>query len=347
MSENIEDKADPGISGNIGEGEETEVVDYSSTDVTGNQSHIPEAEETLQEVDTRNICSRTPEIQQLLIEMLDITRCRDITSEELLRVRSLELDRIPLKVGDLDGFKNLTSLTLLTREVSEGLFDDLESLEHMELVLETPPSTGLFKSLSALRQLELRIEAQADVVALPLKGMFEGLSKLETLDLGVRNSASNYAVALLNGSLTGMPKLQQLKISNVSRVESDTFSELPALRTVILEAINLPDHLTKPSVPPDVFVGNPDLGSVYLSGFQEISRLEFNSLSVVCRMQSNMDLRYGVEFDVVVEDKVVEVVDYDWDEEILECTLRVAPEGSESWQEVKVDVPPLPSPRRN
>ena len=163
--------------------------------------------------------------------MSGITRCRDITGEELLRVRKLELRKIPLKVGDLVGFKNLTSLTLITQEASLGLFDDLESLEYLGLGLETPPPSGLFKNLAALQRLELLIEAEPDAQALALQGMFVGLVDLEGLDLTVRNSSGDYAVALSIGSLTGMPKLQQLEVSNVSRIESGALGDLTALRS--------------------------------------------------------------------------------------------------------------------
>lgn len=84
-----------------------------------------------------------------------------------------------------------------------------------------------------------------------------------------------------------------------------------------------------------------------MSGFREVSRLDFNSLDVICRMQRNMDLRYGIDFAVVVQGEVVEVVDYDWDDDALSCTLRVAPYGTEDWDEVKVNVPPLPEHRRS
>ena len=97
------------------------------------------------DVKNENICGRTPEIQQLLIEMLHITKCRDITGEELLRVRELELSGMPLEVGDLDGFTNLKRLALITREAPVGLFDHLVNLEYLNLGLETHPSPGLFK----------------------------------------------------------------------------------------------------------------------------------------------------------------------------------------------------------
>lgn len=345
--EDLIDNTELEISGVTDETAQEELAEGHSAEETETNPRSKEKGEIVQAIDTENICGRTPEIQNLLIERLSITRCRDITGEELLRVRTLELDRIPLKVGDLDGFKNLTTLAVYTEETAVGLFDDLESLEYLRLGLETPPPVGLFGKLGDLQRLELHVEADADADDLAMQGMFEGLNDLESLKLNLSNPSGDYAVSLLTGSLTGMPKLQELEISNVSRVESGTFRDLPALRSANLDAIDLPDHLTKPSIPTDTFIANPDLGRVYLSGFQELSRLEFNSLNVVCRMQNNMDLRYGVEFKIIVDGKVVEVVDYDWDGELLECTLRVAPVDSENWEEVRVEVPPLPQSRRN
>lgn len=309
---------------------------------------VEESEATPQvvEVDTGNICNRTPEIQQRLIEMLQITSCREITGEELVRVRHLELGRMPLKVGDLDGFISLTSLTLLAEEAPVGLFDELVSLEYLELGLEAPPSPGLFRNLATLQQMELFVGAQDDAEDLALQGVFEGLNALMHLELEVSARSEDYSIPLVQGSLTGMPNLQTLEISNVSRVEAGVLDGLPALRSANLRAINLPDHLSKPSLPPDVFAGNPDLERVGFSGFRDVPRLDFNSLNVICRMQSNMDLRYGVGFEAVVQQEVVEVVDYDWDDDNLACTLRVAPVGTENWQEVRVNVQALPESRR-
>ncbi len=339
------DKLDiPGIVGTQEE-QEPEGIDTGrlSQDIRDEFDATPQAVE----VDTGNICNRTPEIQQRLIEMLGITSCREITGEELVRVRQLELGRMPLKVGDLDGFINLTSLKLFAEDTPVGLLDDLVNLETLELGLEQPPPGGLFRNLVSLKQLDLLVDAQDDPQQLQLQGVFEGLTDLTYLALGVSDGSSGFAVPLMQESLIGMPSLLTLEISSVSRVEAGTLNNLPALRSVDLQAIRLPDHLSKPSLPPDTFSGNPDLERISLSGFREVSRLDFNSLDVICRMQRNMDLRYGIDFAVVVQGEVVEVVDYDWDDDALSCTLRVAPYGTEDWDEVKVNVPPLPEHRRS
>ena len=314
-----------------------------SEDTPGESDATSQAEED----DTGNICGRTPEIQQRLIEMLGIKSCREITGEELVRVRQLELGKMPLKIGDLDGFVNLTSLVLVAEDAPVGLFDDLVNLESLQLGMEKPPSKGLFRSLVNLQNMELFIEAQDDSEDLALPGVFEGLTALKYLEIEVGDSSNNYAVPLTEGSLNGMPNLQALELSSVSRVEAGTLHSLPSLRSIDLRAIALPDHLSKPSLPSDIFAGNPDLERISLSGFRELSRLDFNSLDVICRMQRNMDLRYGVDFAAVVQGEVVEIVDYDWDDEEISCTLRVAPFGSEDWDEVKINVAPLPESRRS
>lgn len=328
-------------------GANEESLEDSPVEGTEAQSDEKGLGETAAEVSEANICLRTPEIQQLLIEMLEIKSCRDITGEELVRIRELELQGIPVKVGDLDGFINLTTLTLVTDEASVGLFDDLASLEYLGLGLKVPPSEGLFHNLASLKELGLFIEAEDDSKELILEGVFDGLAALEHFELGFDDGSYRYAVPLVQGSLTGMPNLQHLEISNVSRLESGTLRTLPALRSVVLQATDLPEHLSKPSLPSDIFVENPNLGSISVSGFRDASRLEFNSHKVVCRMHRNMDMMYGVDFATVVEGKAVEVIDYDWDGNSLDCTLRVAPEGTDNWKEVKVSVPPLPQSRRS
>ena len=299
------------------------------------------------DVYNENICGRTPEIQQLLIEMLHITKCRDITGEELLRVRELELREMPLEVGDLDGFINLKRLTLVTRDAPVGLFDDLANLEHLGLGLEIPPSPGLFSALATLKEMELGVRAEIADDEIELRGLFEGLDTLEKLEMNFSDGSDGFAVPLVQGSLSGVPKLQNLAVSSVNRVESGIFSDLPELRFVEIQAISLPDHLSKPSIPSDLFVESPDLGGISFQGFRETSRLEFNSLDVICRMQRNMDLMYGVDFAAIVKGETVEIIDYGWDDETLECTLRVAPEGTEHWEEKKVSVSPLPRSRRS
>ena len=180
-----------------------------------------------------------------------------------------------------------------------------------------------------------------------MRGLFEGLNTLEILEMNFSDGSDDFAVLLSQGSLAGMPKLQHLAVSSVNRVESGIFSDLPDLRSVDLRAVSLPDHLSKPSLPSDLFVESPDLGSISLQGFRETSRLEFNSFDVICRMQRNMDLMYGVDFAAIVKGNTVEIIDYDWDDETIECTLRVAPEGTENWEEEKVSVSPLPKSRRS
>ena len=342
--------------------EEQEPEEYEPVEESEDIPDESEATPQVVEVDTGNICGRTPEIQQRLIEMLQITSCREITGEELVRVRKLELGRMPLTVGDLDGFINLTSLSLSAEDAPAGLLDDLVSLEKLELGLKAPPSPGLFKNLGKLKEMKLSIDdlddsqnydTQYNAKDMDLQGVFEGLTALKHLVLEV--SSDSYAVALKSGSLTGMPILQELKIYNIGRVEAGSLNDLPALRSAHLQPESLPDYLPKPHLPVDIFARNPDLVYLQLNGWGEISRLEFNSLDVVCRIEGDVIPYhyYDRDFTAVVDQKLVKRSGRDGNsDDEWECKLRLAPIDTdnwdiENWEEVLLTVPPLPESRRS
>ena len=300
-------------------------------------------DEPVEEVASKNICNRTPELQQYLIGLLQINRCSDITKEELIRVRELSLPYVELKAGDLDGFVNVKEMSLLIQEPLPGMFDDLVGLEVMHLRMESPPSPGMFGSLENLRDLEIYFASEGGAGDIALQsGVLEGLKNLEKLHLDGEGGSVEYSLGLTTGSMEGAQRLQELAVNFVSRVEPGTLTNLTGLRSVQLRARYLPDHLTKPSIQSDLFASNSGLESIYLEGFQDISELEFQSLAVVCRIQGETNLPYGQGFTLVVQGKIVETVDYGWSDESRNCILRTAPIGTENWEEVEVSVQILP-----
>ena len=347
------------------DGEKMEPVEDAASEQSEDSNDESNVTSTLADVDTGNICTRTPEIQQLLIQQLQINSCREITGEELLRVRELSTstpEGIPPKIGDLDGLINLTTLTFSSDEAPVGLFDDLVSLESLRLQLKTPPAPGLFENLGRLQEMNLSVndrddaqnyDTQYNSEDLDLQGVFEGLTALEGLELVV--NSDDYSVSLMSGSLTGMPNLQELKIYDLGRVEAGAFGDLPVLRSVYLQAYYLPDHLPKPPLAVDVFADNPDLAYVEVSGFGEVPRLGFNSLNVVCRIEGNIVpyYYYDRDFTAVVDGKLVKRESRDGSSnDGWECQLRAVPVNTknwdiETWAEVQVTVPPLPDTRRN
>ena len=360
--EEVEENTGLEITGMSEETRDVGITESNSIEETKTEPLETEKEAAIPEIDTANICDRTPEIQQRLIEMLQINSCRDITGEELVRVQDLSLSEMPLKDGDLDSFINLTNLRLSTEEAPVGLLDDLVSLEKLELGLEVPPSPGSFENLGRLREMRLSIDDrdetqyddnQYNAEELNLKGVFEGLAALERLVLEVRSD--NYAVVLTNGSMTGMPTLQELEIHNIGRVEAGALNDLPALRSANLQLENLPDYLPKPNLPENIFAGHPDLTYLRFYGWGEITRLEFNSLDVVCRIEGDVVPYhyYDRDFTAVVGENLVKRSDRqgrgndEW-----ECKLRLAPVDTdnwdiENWEEVVLTVPPLPESRRS
>ena len=53
------------------------------------------------------ICYRTPELQEVLLEMLDVELCQVINEKELYRIRDLEVNMPSVKEGDFEGLVNV------------------------------------------------------------------------------------------------------------------------------------------------------------------------------------------------------------------------------------------------
>ena len=169
--------------------------------------------------DTGNICYRTPEVQQAILDTLDIVACRVVTAAELFRIQ--ELPRIE------------------ARAFKPGDFADLPNLYQLEISSETLPEPAIFDGLSGLTVLDFRIDSEGQSVALP-PAMFASLPQLEGLALSCycRMSAD---------TLDGLPTLQGLSVRYATVYTPHALDSLGSLQYLEWEIARLssaPESLT-------------------------------------------------------------------------------------------------------
>ena len=163
----------------------TEAAVQSTTpdDTRRSQTHTPQIEEP-QETPTQNpqmeevnkpagiknnICWRTPEVQDRIIQDLSIPSCQIINESELFRIRNLRLETPSVKPGDFDHMPNLQGLRIhrLRELPPDETFTGLPNLQ--ELVIEITPD-GWQK------------DKKPDSLTIT-PGTFTGLEGLERLDI--------------------------------------------------------------------------------------------------------------------------------------------------------------------
>ena len=156
------------------------------------------------------ICYRTPELQDVILDKLDVDLCQVVNEKELFRIRDLGNVNIPsVKEGDFAGFVNVQSMTLRTGTIEANGLRGLDGLREMHLVTQPEQMlrTESFMGLESVEELkiELRPESlpQAGLPELPelpnlkyltIRGMnaeesdpspFRNLKNLETLNLRI------------------------------------------------------------------------------------------------------------------------------------------------------------------
>ena len=158
------------------------------------------------------ICDRTPEVRDAIVRLQDADWCILVASEQLEKVRFLELrnENMPaIKADDFDGLTNLTYLGLRDNNLvslPEGVFDDLISLERLHLDendLASLPE-GIFDNLFNLKDLEF---SNNDLVSLP-PDVFDNLKNLEMLDI-----SNNLLSSLPPGIFENLMELESLDLT--------------------------------------------------------------------------------------------------------------------------------------
>ena len=158
------------------------------------------------------ICYRTPELQEVLLEMLDVELCQVINEKELYRIRDLKAKMPSVKEGDFEGLVNVESLSVTTGPIGINGLRGLESLR--ELSLSVQKTDGLATE------------------------SFSGLESIEELTIRV-NSAGHEHTGLQLPGLPNLPNLKRLKVYKMRPQSHDEESISPFRNLDNLESIDL------------------------------------------------------------------------------------------------------------
>ena len=172
---------------------------------------------------TLDICDRTPQVRDAILEALEANDCAAVDSQALAGVDSLDLGGWkpkwwPFKWNQLTAlrgrdFADLTGLQTLylhnnqLTALPDGVFADLASLQRLELPHNqlTALPEGVFDSLTSLQSLWLN---NNQLTALPA-GVFDDLTSLQRLRLN-----NNRLTTLPAGVFDGLTGLQALSLND-------------------------------------------------------------------------------------------------------------------------------------
>ncbi len=185
--------------------------------------------------DGADVCGRTEEVGDVLVDVTGNDDCSEVTGEQLAVVTSLDLsdyDITALQAGDFAGLGALTVLNLSANRLTElpaNVFDDPSALT--ELNLSNNALTGLpanvFDNLSALTKLNLGFN---DLTELPA-GVFDDLGELTSLYLH-----GNDLTGLPAGVFDDLGELITLDLSgnDLTGLSADVFAGLGKLQGLFL-----------------------------------------------------------------------------------------------------------------
>lgn len=196
-----------------------------------------------------SICDRSSFFQERLLNVLDISKCDEVTAENVAEIKSLNLrgsflngNRLTgLNKNDFQGFVNLKSLDLSANELygqddlEEGVFDNLTSLEELKLTNNSISflQNKLLIKLKNLKSLDLGHNYIEELPPLFLRTN----SALENLDL-----SSNKILNFDSSALSVPSKLKTLNLSAnyISVIDDSTF-----IYATSLVGLNLSDNSIK------------------------------------------------------------------------------------------------------
>ena len=225
-----------------------------------------------------DICGRTPQVRDKLIELTGASTCEQVTRRSMAnnRIWRLELASTgitTLREGDFDWLSNLLHLQLHSNQLTtlpEGVFRGLENPTRIELQYNdlTNLPAGVFNGLSSLQILYLYSN---QLSTLPT-GIFRGLSSLQSLSL-----TDNQLTTLPVGVFDGLGSLQSLFLhsNQLTTLPESVFSTLSNLTFLSLSN----NALT--ALPESIFRGHTSLQWLYLNDNQLTTLTEkaFNGLS--------------------------------------------------------------------
>ena len=271
----------------------------------------------------RNVCNRTAQVRDEIMDEAGVSACGDVTADHLAAITSLSLideSISTLKAGDFAGLTSLEELYLSDNSISSlsaGIFSGLSALEDLSLRQNNLSNLGAntFSGLTALSSLDLSFSHLGSFDA----NLFSGLTSLTHLDLlsaRINSLPANGFSALtaldtlilqynLLGDLaadefSGLSTLEYLDLSNtrITSFPADVFSNLSGLKHLDLEYARLT------SLPATVFSGlsslehlnvkRNDLPSLDAGLFSELTALTYLDISSIDLTSVHGDLFSGL-----------------------------------------------------
>ena len=265
---------------------------------------------TVVETGLVGICSRTPEVQNAIIETLGIASCRVITIPELYRIREL-----------------YDSNTISAETFKPGDFAGLVNLRKLSLRMESPPPAGLFAGLSRLQTLE--VGWRSDVRSHRLEeGVFSELTGLESLNISVErreSHSSDYYLTITAGALEGLDNLRHLEAGYMGPMAAGALDGLSRLEYLNLSFGYDPNEERSELVLPSRLLANlPSLRDMDLRNAVMPEIVQLHNLDVVCELRFD---RSGSDQEVTVNGRSVVYVEEYYDSEGASgCVLMVGGE---------------------
>ena len=212
---------------------------------------------------TVDICDRTAQVRDAILEALEVDDCAAVESDGLASVETLDLAEKQLAALAGGDFAKLTGLKVLELHdnqlttLPDGVFDGLTSLQNLYLTGNqlTALPAGVFDRLTSLQQLSL---SDNQLTTLPV-GVFDRLTSLQRLWL-----TGNLLTALPDDVFDGLTSLQRLILGGdrLTTLPAGLFDGLTSLQNLWLSN----NQLT--ALPAGVFDGLTSLQELLLNGNQ-------------------------------------------------------------------------------
>ena len=231
-----------------------------------------------------NICWRTPEVQEQIIQDLSIPSCQVINESELFRIRNLRLETPSVKPGDFDHMPNLQGLII-------------------HKLRELPPEET-FTGLPSLQQLVIKINP-------------DGWQKDEKSD-SLTITPGTFT-GLEGNPLSDLEQIKYIRLEGLKEISSTHLAGLNQLKHISIAAPQNRDQ-APPVIPRDLISQLPDLEQLEIQGFEWPASLEMESLETICRMR---DIAGIPDTVLTVDGKIVQYMESNHQDGKTACILKV------------------------
>ena len=201
------------------------------------------------------ICTRTPGVQNAIINRLEIIYCAQIDDFELNRIDWLKVETPDIEPQDLSSMPNLTDLELT------GIHFILEP----NFFREIPQLTSLKINSTSPRIADQRILSP---------GVFRDLTKLRSLDINIERGWTSIT---LNGQiLDGLSQLRTIDVESVELVSPEAFTHMNKLQVIELKGVDYPQ------IPRELLGNLKELKEVRITGFRWPNRINLPNFEFAC-----------------------------------------------------------------